>query len=150
MSISSISFQLPLKKKDFIYLFLERGEGREEERERNSNVWDTHQLVANCTPPAGDLAHVLTQACALPGNQTGNPSVCRPALNPLSHTSQGPSYLYPYIPPFSPQPLMNYVFCHILRDERKLSHARSAKLDNHSFCCKIMMKFFLLNWRKLS
>ena len=29
-----------------------------------------------------------TQACALTGNQTGNPLVCRPALNPLSYTSQ--------------------------------------------------------------
>ena len=25
--------------KDFIYLFLERGEGREKEREKNINVW---------------------------------------------------------------------------------------------------------------
>ena len=31
-----------------------------------------------------------TQACALIGNLTGNLSVPRPALNPLSHTSQGP------------------------------------------------------------
>ena len=30
-----------------------------------------------------------TQACALTGNQTSNPSVSRQALNPLSHTSQG-------------------------------------------------------------
>ena len=30
-----------------------------------------------------------TQACALTGNQTCDPMVCRPALNPLSHTSQG-------------------------------------------------------------
>ena len=30
-----------------------------------------------------------TQACALTGNQTGDLLVCRPALNPLSHTSQG-------------------------------------------------------------
>ena len=30
-----------------------------------------------------------TQACALTGNQTSNPLVCRLALNPLSHTSQG-------------------------------------------------------------
>ena len=28
-----------LFKKDFIYLFLERGEGKEKERERNINVW---------------------------------------------------------------------------------------------------------------
>ena len=31
------------------------------------------------------------QACALTGIQTGNPLVCRPVLNPLSHTSQGHS-----------------------------------------------------------
>ena len=30
-----------------------------------------------------------TQACALTGNQTGNLLVCRLALDPLSHTSQG-------------------------------------------------------------
>ena len=30
-----------------------------------------------------------TQACALTGNQTGDSLVHRPALNPLSHTSQG-------------------------------------------------------------
>ena len=30
-----------------------------------------------------------TQACALTGNRTGNPLVHRPALNPLSYTSQG-------------------------------------------------------------
>ena len=30
-----------------------------------------------------------TQACTLPGNRTGDLLVCRPALNPLSHTSQG-------------------------------------------------------------
>ena len=30
-----------------------------------------------------------TQARALTGNQTSNLSVCRPALSPLSHTSQG-------------------------------------------------------------
>ena len=48
-------------KKDFIYLFLERGEGREKERERNINVWLplTRPLVG--TWPA-------TQACALTEN----------------------------------------------------------------------------------
>ena len=30
-----------------------------------------------------------TQARALPGNQTSDLSVCRPALSSLSHTSQG-------------------------------------------------------------
>ena len=30
-----------------------------------------------------------TQACALTGNRTSDPLVCRLALNPLSYTSQG-------------------------------------------------------------
>ena len=66
---------------DFIYLFLERREGKEKERERNINVWlpPTHPLPG--TWP-------LIQACALTRNQTGNPLVCRPVLNPLSYTSQ--------------------------------------------------------------
>ena len=40
------------KKRDFIYLFLERWEGRE----RNIGVWEIHQLVASHTPPTRDLA----------------------------------------------------------------------------------------------
>ena len=34
-----------------------------------------------------------TQACALTGNRTSDPLVLRPALNPLSYTSQGRCYL---------------------------------------------------------
>ena len=45
--------------KDFIYLFLERGEGREEEMKRSINVREIHQSVASCTPPTGDMAHNL-------------------------------------------------------------------------------------------
>ena len=56
--------------KDFIYLFLERWERKEKERERNINVWLPH------VPPAGDLAH--------------NPGM--PALNPLIYTSQDSLY----------------------------------------------------------
>ena len=37
------------------YLFLGRREGREKERERNTDVWEK-QLVASCTPPTRDLA----------------------------------------------------------------------------------------------
>ena len=37
--------------KDFIYVFLERGEGTEKERQKHQCV------VASCTPPTGDLAH---------------------------------------------------------------------------------------------
>ena len=34
-----------------------------------------------------------TQACTLTGNGTGDPLVHRPALDPLSHTSQGSNIL---------------------------------------------------------
>ena len=68
--------------KDFIYLFLERVEGKEKERERNINVW----LPLTC-PLLGTWP--TTQAGALIGNRTGDPLVHRPALNPLSYTSQG-------------------------------------------------------------
>ena len=68
--------------KEFIYLFLERRGGREKERERSINVWLPLMLPPLRTWPT-------TQACALTGNQTGNTLVHRPALNPLSHTSQG-------------------------------------------------------------
>ena len=69
-----------LFKKYFIYLFL--GRRREEEREGNIIVWSSLELPLLGTWPA-------TQACALTGNQTSDPLVCRLALNPLSHTSQG-------------------------------------------------------------
>ena len=63
------------------YLFLEREEGKKKE-ERNINVWLPLTRPLLGTWPA-------IQACALTGNQTGNSLILRPALNPLSHTSQG-------------------------------------------------------------
>ena len=56
----SIQWATPAKavlffKKHFIYLFLERGEGRENERERNIDVWEK-LMFASCMPPTGDLA----------------------------------------------------------------------------------------------
>ncbi|KAF6119697.1 hypothetical protein HJG60_010145 [Phyllostomus discolor] len=68
--------------KHFTYLFLEGGEAREEERERSTSVWLPLLCSQQGTWPA-------TQACALTGNRTGDPSVHRPTLSPLSHTSQG-------------------------------------------------------------
>ena len=67
---------------DFIYLFLERWGGRENERERNITVWLplVHPLLGSWP---------TTQACALTGNQTFGSLVHRLALNLLSHTSQG-------------------------------------------------------------
>ena len=41
--------------KDFIYLFLERGEGGRK-RERNIVVWEKNQSVASCVSPTGNLA----------------------------------------------------------------------------------------------
>ena len=61
-------------KKYFIYLFLERGEGKEKEKERNISVW----LPLLC-PQLGPWPE--TQACGLTGNQTGDPLVHRLALN---------------------------------------------------------------------
>ena len=64
------SFYQLFKKKDLIYLFLERGEGREKERER-------HPCPGYC------VSHC-------PATQrTVDLSVRRPVLSPLSHTSQG-------------------------------------------------------------
>ena len=66
--------------KDFIYL--REGEGGRRKRERNIKV----QLPLAC-PVLGPWP--ATQACTLTENWTGNPLVHWPALDPLSHTSQG-------------------------------------------------------------
>ena len=50
--------------KDFMYLFLERGEGKEKERERNINVW-----VPLACSPTGDLAHNSGMCPAWESNQ---------------------------------------------------------------------------------
>ena len=76
--------QVRIKKKFFFKILfnLDRGKRRENERERNINVWWTLT-----PPPLGTWP--TTQACAVAGNQTSNPLVPRPVLNPLSHTGQG-------------------------------------------------------------
>ena len=72
--IQNIKNQIVLFFKDFIYLFLDRGKEREEEGERNINVWLPLMCPQLGTWPAN-------QACALTGNQTGDPLVRRPVLN---------------------------------------------------------------------
>ena len=57
--------------KDFIYLFLERVEGKEKERERNISEW-----LSLVRPQLGTW--LTNQARALTGDQTGDPSVCSP------------------------------------------------------------------------
>ena len=67
----------------FRYLCIFRvGDGKEKEWVRNIKVW-----LPLAYPLLG--AWPATQACALAGNRTSNPLVCRLALNPVSHTSQG-------------------------------------------------------------
>ena len=74
--------------KDFIYLFLERGERREKERERSIGVWEKHQYVAaSHRPPAGDLACIPGMCPDRHSNQQHfGPQA---SAQPLSHTSQG-------------------------------------------------------------
>ena len=60
----------------YLFIFRDRGRGAERRREKH------HCVVASCAPPTRDLA-------CNPGNQAGDPLVCRLALNPRSHTSQG-------------------------------------------------------------
>ena len=67
----------------FIYFYREG----KERRERNINVW----FPLTC-PQLGSWP--ATQACALTGNWTDDPLVGRPALNPLSYTSQGVKQFY--------------------------------------------------------
>ena len=75
--------------KDFVYLFLDRGDWREKERERNIDVMCERYTdrLPLAHPQLGTWP--ATQACALTENRTADPLVCRPALNPLSHTSHG-------------------------------------------------------------
>ena len=66
----------------YVCMYVCREKGREGERERNINVWLPFPCPQLGTWPA-------TQECALTGNRTSNPLVCRPMLNPLSYISQG-------------------------------------------------------------
>ena len=81
---SPAAFSLSLSLK--IYWFLERGGGREKERDRNISVW-----LPLMRPLLGTWH--ATQAGALTRNWTRDPLVHRLALNPLSHTSQGCNFL---------------------------------------------------------
>ena len=70
-------------KSFFLNLFIFRQRGREGEREG-----EKHQcVVVYCMSPLGTWP--TTQTCASTRNRTSDPLVLRPALNPLSHTSQG-------------------------------------------------------------
>ena len=69
-----------------MYLFLGGG-GEGVKEERNISVW-----LPLTWAPLGIWPS--TQACALTGNQTGDPLVHRPAFCSLSYTSQGWKLLF--------------------------------------------------------
>ena len=97
MSLSKSTFLVYLKIysasqrwifEDFIYLFIERGEGRENEKERNINAKEERRLVAfRISPALGP--EPTTQACALTRDRTSDLLFCGTIPNRLSHTGLG-------------------------------------------------------------
>ena len=73
--------------KKTLFIFFQREEGREKERERNINV-----CLPLMRPLLGNWP--TTQSCALTGNPINNPLVHRLVLSLLSHTSQGKGFLF--------------------------------------------------------
>ena len=67
-----------------IFIYLQRGEAREKETSMCKRYTDWLPLTH---PQTGTWP--TAQACALTGNQTGDALAQRPALSPLSHSSQG-------------------------------------------------------------
>ena len=89
--------------KIFIYLFLERREGERDGEKHQSGV-------ASHMPPTGPIhkGRSTTQACALTLNRRGDPQLCRPVRNLLSHASQGTHYIL-RIPFFFKFFLLSYI-----------------------------------------
>ena len=86
------------KKKKILFIYFQREGKRGRRRGRETSACERYQLPLTC-PPLGTWP--TTQACALTGNQTGNLSVHKPALNPLSHTSQDHTSLSSFHKPTS-------------------------------------------------
>ena len=84
---------------DIMYLFLERGEGREKEGEKHQCV------ITSCTPLTGDLACNPGMCPDWEFNQ--QPFGSQPALNPLNHTSQGCS-MFRYTKVQNPPPNVSW------------------------------------------
>ena len=91
-SLPSTEMRKYIFKKDFIYLLLERREGKEKERERNMDVQEIYRLVASPTPPTGDL-------------------VCNPGMCPDWESNWWPFSLQASIQSTEPQqPGLKYFF----------------------------------------
>ena len=74
-------------QRDFIYLFSERGEGREKEKEKNIDVQEKHQLLASHMPPTVDLAR--NPAMCPDREWNWLPFSSQAATQLTSHTIQG-------------------------------------------------------------
>ena len=75
-----------------LFIFRERGKEGEREGEKHQTCERYIDQLPLTRFQLGTWP--ATQACALTGNQTGNPLVHRTALNPLNHTSQGFTFFY--------------------------------------------------------
>ena len=106
------SIRLKKKKEDFIYWFLKREREGEREGEKQQCVVSS----SICRLPG---VWPTTQACALTWNGTSNLLVHRPALNPLSHTSQDSIWLL-----ISPPPLTH-----------RFVDSPHRTFNNNLFCC---------------
>ena len=76
--------------KDFMYLFLERGEGKEKERERNINVWLPLMYPLLGTWPS-------TLACALDWESNQQPIGLQSGTQSTELHQRGPVYINIYI-----------------------------------------------------
>ena len=77
--------------KDFIYSFLERGEGREEEKERDTSMCERN---IDLLPLAHAYTTYWAQAFTLTWNQTGNLLLCGTMPNQLNLYQPGLSYYF--------------------------------------------------------
>ena len=127
--------KIPLLYLKILFIFfLDRGEGREKERERNTNVWLPLARPLLGTWPA-------TQACALTGNPTSDHLFHRPELNPLSHTSQGKllkAFLF-FLNPYSRTFCNVFVFCFVLFCfERNIDQLPPVHAWTGAWTCKLV------------
>ena len=81
-AVGSTNATLLFFLKSILFIFRDRVRQGEREGEKHQCVFASH------APPTEDQA--ATQACTLTENPTGGLLIYRLALNPLSHSSQGP------------------------------------------------------------
>ena len=113
----------------FIFKFIFR-----ERRRKGDRKGEKHQCaVASWASPTGTWP--TSQACALTGNQTGDPLVHRPALSPLSHTSQGDSSMLYHVSVPHSFLLLKLLHCayipHCVIHFSVVGYIHSAVLNNH-------------------